>query len=145
MLSRPNRGPASERVCIASRTCPAVRPGLNGRSTARWGAGRVILLLLLIVVCANVGALIYARNASRVSEVTIRQALGASRTRILAQLLVESLLLAVLGAAAGLVLARWGIAAVARIVMVVQSGGTVTLPYWWQWNLRRMSCGMWLA
>ena len=108
---------------------------MNGRSTARWGAGRVILLLLLIVVCANVGALIYARNASRVSEVTIRQALGASRTRILAQLLVESLLLAVLGAAAGLVLARWGIAAVARIVMVVQSGGTVTLPYWWQWNL----------
>jgi predicted permease len=61
-----------------------------------------LALLLLALACGNVGILILARVATRTGEIAIRTALGASRGRIVSQLFIESLLLAVLGAGAGL-------------------------------------------
>lgn len=67
----------------------------------------VAVLMLLIIGCANCSILLLARGMSRQSEIAVRSALGASRYRIIRQLLVESLVLAVTGSLFGILLAYW--------------------------------------
>jgi hypothetical protein len=87
----------------------------------------VFLIMLLVLVSGNVALLMFARAATRESEIVVRTALGASRSRIITQLFGEALVLAVVAAVAGTAAAGFGLRMLVG-VLETEAGGR--LPFW---------------
>lgn len=88
----------------------------------------LFILALVLLFCANVALLLFARAASRESELVVRNALGAGRYRIVVQLFSEALVLAAIAAVLGLVAARYGYA---WFLTAIEEGeGSSFMPFW---------------
>ncbi|HEX8452272.1 MAG TPA: ABC transporter permease [Longimicrobium sp.] len=99
---------------------------------ALMGSFNVFAVMLLVVICSNVALLLFARAAGRESELVVRSALGATRGRIVAQLVAEALVLGAVAAVVGLALAQlalrdWGVEFLER--------NLGALPFWFNLNL----------
>ena len=125
------------RRAVTAGTSDSMRPEVVSFSGIFFGPPRGILwvyvymaqalpLLLLAIACGNVAILLLARTANRAGEIAIRTALGASRTRIVGQLFVETLVLALLATGVGLLLLD---AAMARFELLFE------MPFWLSWGV----------
>lgn len=108
------------------------RYGRGGGESAIAAVLNIPFLLFLIVVSANVATLLFARTATRESEIAMRSALGASRRRIVVQLIAEALVVTSLAALLGLGLARWGMGWGMDLFFEVQQ---MAPPFWFDFGL----------
>ncbi len=117
---------------VYERLTPTVvefaRRATEGRLALILSVVQLVFILLLIVISANVGTLVFARTVMREGEIAVRMALGATRRRIALQLLAETFVLVGAATLLGLLLARFALGHAGRIFFVIQQSRP---PFWW--------------
>ncbi len=125
-----------------------LEPGYRGQSSVHEEASTPLQILfgvtaiVLLIACANIANLLLARSAARAGEMAVRLSIGASRTKLIGQLLLESCLLAVLGGVGGLVVAMWTM----RIIgALLPAEASATLSFELEWPVMAFAAALSLA
>ena len=122
-----------------------MEPGARGLSFLREEASSPLMVLLgmvgvlLAIACGNVASLLISRASARDREIAIRLSIGAGRTRVVRQLLVETLLLASVGGVLGLLVAAWGRDLL--VTMFTRGATIVDLDAGFDWRVLAFSVG----
>ena len=139
----------SEATMERFRNKPLVlEPGQRGQSSVHEEASTPLQILfgvtaiVLLIACANIANLLLARSAARAGEMAVRLSIGASRAKLIGQLLLESCLLAVIGGAGGLVVAMWTM----RIIgALLPAEASATLSFSLEWPVMAFAAALSLA
>lgn len=114
---------------LSPRVVAFARRASDGQSALILSGVRALFIFLLVVACANVATLVFARTVTREGEIAVRTSLGASRRRIVLQLYAEALVLVGGATLIGMLFARWALGRIARLFFVIQQAPQP--PFWW--------------
>src|SRR5215213_3163807 len=112
-----------------------IHPGASAAAYAVFGLVFVVVNLVLLIACINLASMLLARAVTRRREMAVRLAIGASRFRIVRQLLTESVLLSIIAGAAGILLAVWFLNLIVAALPALPEGMRIALDLHLDWRV----------